>query len=227
MGTAAGVAVTVRRPVWCGQRRSGGSPADGRGKRTPPGCAHCADRDRSTKSRCDRVGRLSHPTGQAVIVALRRAQRPVWAPGVRILGKLPITRTDRADSPIAQIRANDRDRGLGPVGWPRPRRRQTAPRESPGGQRRRCQAAGRRAYTQPGTGARSSGTHTPRVTGDIVEEAATDSLVPAFIACEVHEESSRRARWRPSRGAGLAAPRWHRPSPRNAGRGRATPQPDR
>ena len=27
-----------------------------------------------------------HPTGQAVIVALLRAQRPVWAPGVRILG---------------------------------------------------------------------------------------------------------------------------------------------
>ena len=74
MGTAAGVAATVRRPVWCGQRRSGGSPADGRGKRTPPGCAHCADRDRSTKSRCDRVGRLSHPTGAVPFVVLRRAQ---------------------------------------------------------------------------------------------------------------------------------------------------------
>ena len=30
---------------------------------------------------------------------------------MRILGNLPISRTDRADSPIAQIRANDRDRG--------------------------------------------------------------------------------------------------------------------
>ena len=127
MGTAAGVAVTVRRPVWCGQRRSGGSPADGRGKRTPPSCAHCADRDRSTKSRCDRVGRLSHPTGQAVIVALRRVQRPVWAPGVRILGNLPISRTDRADSPIAQIRANDRDRGLGPLGLAETREKDSRP----------------------------------------------------------------------------------------------------
>ena len=27
------------------------------------------------------------------------------------MGNLPISRTDRADSPIAQIRANDRDRG--------------------------------------------------------------------------------------------------------------------
>ena len=107
MGTAAGVAATVRRPVWCGQRRSGGLPAAGSAKRTPPRCAHCADsRDR----RRDRVGRLSHPTGQAVIVALRRAQRPVWAPGVRILRRPPIIRrrsrtssiVDRA--PIAWVR---------------------------------------------------------------------------------------------------------------------------
>ena len=43
MGTAAGVDATVRRPVWCGQRRSGGLPAAGSAKRPPPGCAHCAD----------------------------------------------------------------------------------------------------------------------------------------------------------------------------------------
>ena len=50
------------------------------------------------------------PTGQAVIVALRRAQRPVWAPGVRILGRPTIIRrrsrtssiVDRA--PIAWVR---------------------------------------------------------------------------------------------------------------------------
>ena len=72
-------------------------------------------RDRSTNSRCDRVGRLSHPTGQAVIVALRRAQRPVLAPGVRILGRPPIIRrrsrtssiVDRA--PIAWVRWGGRE----------------------------------------------------------------------------------------------------------------------
>ena len=93
MGTAAGVAATVRRPVWCGQRRSGGLPAAGSAKRTPPRCAHCADsRDR----RRDRVGRLSHPTGQAVIVALRRAQRPVWAPECESWADRPLFAGDRA-----------------------------------------------------------------------------------------------------------------------------------
>ena len=43
MGTAAGVAATVRRPVWCGQSRSGGLPAAGSAKRTPPSCVRCAD----------------------------------------------------------------------------------------------------------------------------------------------------------------------------------------
>jgi hypothetical protein len=123
MGTAAGVAATVRRPVWCGQRRSGGLPAAGSAKRTPPRCAHCADsRDR----RRDRVGRLSHPTGQAVIVALRRAQRPVWAPGVRILGRPPIIRRRSRTSSIV-------DRA--PIAWVRwggPNREKTiAPPRSP------------------------------------------------------------------------------------------------
>ena len=114
-------------PVWpqlfggqCGAARGGLAHrqplADA--KRTPPGCAHCADscaRERSTILRRDRVGRLSHPTGQAVIVALRRAQRPVWAPGVRILGRSPIIRRRSRTSSIVD-RA---DRG--PVGWPNPR----------------------------------------------------------------------------------------------------------
>jgi hypothetical protein len=81
------VAATVRRPVWCGQRRSGGLPAAGSAKRTPPRCADSRDRRR------DRVGRRSPPTGQAVIVALRRAQRPVWAPGVRISRNFLILRS--------------------------------------------------------------------------------------------------------------------------------------
>ncbi len=50
---------------------------------------------RSTKSHRDRVGRPSPHAGQAVIVALRRAQRPVWAPGVRILSRRPLFAGDR------------------------------------------------------------------------------------------------------------------------------------
>ena len=50
------------------------------------------------------------PTGQAVIVALRRAQRPVWAPGVRTLGRPPIIRRRSRTSSIV-------DRA-GPVEWP-------------------------------------------------------------------------------------------------------------
>ena len=48
-----------------------------------------------------------------------------------------------------------------------------------------------------------------------------------FRACEVPEESSRTAHWQPGRDAGLAA--WHSCCTplRSAGRGRATPQPDR
>ena len=136
-------------PVWsqlsaavrCGQRRSGASPDAGSAKRTPPRCAHCADsRDR----RRDRVGRLSHHTGQAVIVALRRAQRPVWAPGVRILGRPPIIRrrsrtssiVDRA--PIAWVRwgGPNREKTIAPPGVLRSsgrrRRRpaETAPRST-------------------------------------------------------------------------------------------------
>ena len=66
---------------------------------------------RSRRFVCDCVGRLSNHTGQVVIVALRRAQRPVWAPGVRILDRPPIIRRRSRTSSIAQIRANDRDRG--------------------------------------------------------------------------------------------------------------------
>jgi hypothetical protein len=40
----------------------------------PPGCAHCADRDRSTKSCRDRIGRLSQHTGAVPFVRLGRAQ---------------------------------------------------------------------------------------------------------------------------------------------------------
>jgi hypothetical protein len=40
----------------------------------PPGCPHCADRDRSTKSCRDRIGRLSQHTGAVPFVRLRRAQ---------------------------------------------------------------------------------------------------------------------------------------------------------
>ena len=102
------------RALWVGAQGDGAARLCDRLRLAAPGArdpsAHCADRDRSTKSRCDRVGRLSHPTGQAVIVALRRAQRPVWAPGVRILGRPPIIRrrsrtssiVDRA--PIAWVR---------------------------------------------------------------------------------------------------------------------------
>ena len=51
-----------------------------------------------------------HPTTPTVFVALRQAQRPVWAPGVRILSRPPIIRrrsrtssiVDRA--PIAWVR---------------------------------------------------------------------------------------------------------------------------
>jgi hypothetical protein len=147
MGTAAGVAATVRRPVWCGQRRSGGLPAAGSAKRTPPRCAHCADsRDR----RRGRVGRLSHPTGQAVIVALRRAQRPVWAPGVRILGRPPIIRrrsrtssiVDRA--PIAWVRwgGPNREKTIAPPGVLR----------SSGRRRRRPAETAPRSRTVPHSG---------------------------------------------------------------------------
>ena len=83
-------------------------------------------RDRSTKSRCDSVGRLSHHTGQAVIVALRRAQRPVWAPGVRILGRPPIIRRRSRTSSIV-------DRA--PIAWVRwggPTERRRSPHRSPG-----------------------------------------------------------------------------------------------
>ena len=55
------------------------------------------DDDRRSRTAID-DRRLSIYTGAVVIVALRRAQRPVWAPGVRISGNLPISRTDRADS---------------------------------------------------------------------------------------------------------------------------------
>ena len=87
-------------------------------------------RVRSTKSCRDRVGRLFHPTGQGLIVALRRARRPVWAPGVRILGGKPIIRrrsrtwsiVDRA--PIAWVRWGGRE----------PRRRQPPQPESSGRQ---------------------------------------------------------------------------------------------
>jgi len=46
-----------------------------------------------------------------MILIPRRAQRPVWVPGVRILGTPPIIRRRSRTSSIAQIRANDRDRG--------------------------------------------------------------------------------------------------------------------
>ena len=82
-------------------------------KRTPPGCAHCAERlrDRSTKSRCDRIRPpIPIPPGQAVIVALRQAQRPVWAPGVRILGRPPIIRRRSRTSSIVGLAHRSRSR---------------------------------------------------------------------------------------------------------------------
>jgi hypothetical protein len=50
--------------------------------------------DRRTLERLTTL-RHSHHTGHAVIVALRRAQRPVWAPGVRILRNFLGLRIDR------------------------------------------------------------------------------------------------------------------------------------
>ena len=91
-------------------------------------------RGSSAKSRRDRVGRLSHPTGQAVIVALRRAQWPrLGAVSANVGQTANFAHRSRADSPIAQIRANDRDRA-GPGGGREPRRRQPPYRKSSGGQ---------------------------------------------------------------------------------------------
>jgi hypothetical protein len=67
-----------------------------------------------------------NPTGQAVIVSLRRAQRPVWAPGVRILGRPPIIRRRSRTSSIV-------DRA--PIAWVRwggPTERRRSPHRSPG-----------------------------------------------------------------------------------------------
>ena len=125
MGTAAGVAATVRRPVWCGQRRSGGSPADGNARRTRPGCAHCAESVRAIDRRSRAAIALAaypHPTGQAVIVALRRAQRPVWAPECESWADRPLFAGDRAlrrssiasrgSGGVAQPREDDRPTGV-------------------------------------------------------------------------------------------------------------------
>ena len=76
-----------------------------------------------------------HSTGQAVIVALRQAHRPVWAPGVRILDRPPISRTDRVQ--IRRSRRFGRTIAIaGRVRWGgrEPRRRQPPYRKSSGGQ---------------------------------------------------------------------------------------------
>ena len=133
MGTVAGVAATVRRQ--CGAARGGledCQPLAARNERHQAACtalrafARSID-DVALRSRWPPIP--SHR--QAVIVALRRAQRPVWAPGVRILGRPPIIRrrsrtssiVDRA--PIAWVRwggptdahAEAEAAGLDPEQW--------------------------------------------------------------------------------------------------------------
>ena len=124
-GTAAGVAATVRRPVWCGQRRSGGSPqmAEGNERHHAARTALIAIDRRSRAAIA--LAAYPIPPGGPVIVALRRAQRPVWAPEVRILGRPPIIRRRSRTSSIvdrapiawvrwggAQPREDDRPNGI-------------------------------------------------------------------------------------------------------------------
>ena len=86
-------------------------------------------RDRAI-SVCDRDLGPSHHTGQALILIPRATAAVVL--------RRPVPRS-RADSPIAQIRANDRDRGLGPVGLADNREEDSRPTGviRPSGRRRR------------------------------------------------------------------------------------------
>jgi hypothetical protein len=245
MGTAAGVAATVRWPVWCGQRRSGGSPADGSGRPPPPGCAHCADSsidelvddvaidelvdeqwgnppmfasiddvaiDRRTLERLTTLRPPRH-TRAPVIVALRRAQRPVWAPGVRILGRPPIIRRRSRTSSIVD-RAT-----IAWVRWGGPTERRRSHHRSPGFTRRRGLPSpnrDRRAAPCPaGSGAEravpgADGRHRPvgrRRIGDI-----SDNDMPPFRRRWRHSHN-----WRhPSKFAdSINEPARTRPNPRN------------
>ena len=105
----------------------------GSGRPPPPGCVRCADsstvRDRAIRRRDRDLGPSPH-TGQALIL-IPRATAAVDL-------RRPVPRS-RADSPIAQIRANDRDRGLGPVGLAENREEDSRPTGviRPSGRRRR------------------------------------------------------------------------------------------
>ena len=134
MGTAAGVAATVRRPVWCGQRACGASPAAGSARRTPPGCAHFAESIRAIdrRFRDDRHDfatihdrRLSHHTGPAVILI----------PGASTAARLGarsanLGQTAHHSQAIAHfVDRRSRPAPVGPAGWPN-REKTIAPPES-------------------------------------------------------------------------------------------------
>jgi hypothetical protein len=126
MGTAAGVDATVRRPVWCGQRASGGSPADGNAKRTPPGCAHCAESrsidEVALRSRWPPIP--SHRAG--------RDRRSTASTAARLGARSAnLGQTAHYSQAIAHFvdRRSRTDR-VGPVGGPTERRR--SPHRSPG-----------------------------------------------------------------------------------------------
>ena len=99
------------------------------GKRTPPGCAHCADSStksltisRSTISRCDRVGRPSPHTGQALIVALREHSGPFGRPECESWADRPLFARDRA------LRRSSIAHGSGE--WPRTEKKTVTPPDS-------------------------------------------------------------------------------------------------
>ena len=103
----------------------------------------------------------THPiyTGQALIFIPR-------ATGA-VVSRRPVPRS-RADSQIAQIVANDRDRGLGPVRWPRTEKKTATPPgvlRSSGRRRRRPTGRAPRSRTGPRSG-HGSGSWRSRCSGE-------------------------------------------------------------
>ena len=108
------------RALWVGAQGDGAARLCDRLRLAAPGArdpsAHCADRDRSTKSRCDRVGRLS-PSHRA-----GRDRRSTASTAARLGARSAnLGQTAHYSQAIAHFvdRRSRTDR-VGPVGWPNP-----------------------------------------------------------------------------------------------------------
>ena len=114
MGTVAGVAATVRRQ--CGEARGGLEDCQPLAARNERHQAVCIALRAFARSIDDVALRSRWPpipyTGQAVIVALRRAQRPVWAPECESWADRPLFAGDRA---LRRSSIAPRSRGSGGV----------------------------------------------------------------------------------------------------------------